>query len=256
MKKLNVKSFITGVMLTILVTTMINTVFAEQISKTITAVYNNIKITIDGKQIEPKDANGNIVEPFVSNGTTYLPVRSIADAVGYDVEWDGNTSTVKLTKKIAQVATGYGRTNPAPIGTAQTLIIDDYGDEYTITMKIKSVISGDEAWKLIYDENQFNDPAPEGKIYIIANIECTVNKINSDKAITFSGYDCKAFSGTNVAYESKSVVEPDPEFYGKVFEGGTLVGNTVFLVDKSDSSPKMVYGMEYDGTGGIWFALN
>jgi len=97
MKKANIKGFIAGVLITVLIMAMANTVFAAQLSKTITAVYNDIKITIDGKQITPVDANGNPVEPFISDGTTYLPVRSVASAIGYGVSWDGNTNTVSLT---------------------------------------------------------------------------------------------------------------------------------------------------------------
>jgi len=35
--------------------------------------------------------------PFVSEGRTFLPVRGIADALGLDVYWDGETSTVFLS---------------------------------------------------------------------------------------------------------------------------------------------------------------
>ncbi len=61
------------------------------------AFYSNIKIVIDGTEISPKDANGNAVEPFIHNGTTYLPVRAVGEALGKDVQWDGKTSTVYLT---------------------------------------------------------------------------------------------------------------------------------------------------------------
>ncbi len=59
--------------------------------------YNNIKITLNGQKIQPKDANGNYVEPFTIDGTTYLPVRAISNALGLNVDWDGNTNTVLLS---------------------------------------------------------------------------------------------------------------------------------------------------------------
>ncbi|MBQ9997667.1 MAG: hypothetical protein IJP19_01465, partial [Clostridia bacterium] len=34
------------------------------------------------------------------NGTTYLPVRAVASALGMDVDWDGNTSTVILSNAL------------------------------------------------------------------------------------------------------------------------------------------------------------
>lgn len=70
--------------------------FAESIEKTVTAFYNNIKIVIDGKEITPSDANGKVVEPFIIDGTTYLPVRAVASALGEEVNWDGETNTVYI----------------------------------------------------------------------------------------------------------------------------------------------------------------
>ena len=74
-------------------------VFAKQISETAELFYNNIKIYIDGAEIVPKDPNGNVVEPFTMNGTTYLPVRAVSNALGKDVEWDGATQSVYIGKK-------------------------------------------------------------------------------------------------------------------------------------------------------------
>ena len=53
-----------------------------------------ISVIIDGTKIEPVDVNGNPAEPFALNGTTYLPVRAVAEAFDLDVSWDGNTRTV------------------------------------------------------------------------------------------------------------------------------------------------------------------
>lgn len=53
--------------------------------------YNNIKIVIDGEEITPKDVLGNVVDPFIMDGTTYLPVRAVSEALGMDVRWDGST---------------------------------------------------------------------------------------------------------------------------------------------------------------------
>ena len=69
-------------------------VFAKQGSEMIEVVYQNVKLYVDGVLITPKDANGNIVEPFISNGTTYLPVRALSEALGKNVSWDGSTSSV------------------------------------------------------------------------------------------------------------------------------------------------------------------
>lgn len=67
--------------------------------------FNDIKININGVEITPKDANGESVEPFIINGTTYLPVRAVAEALNKKVNWNGETKTVFISSddKIASI---------------------------------------------------------------------------------------------------------------------------------------------------------
>lgn len=57
---------------------------------------NKVRIVIDGQELIPTDVNGNIVEPIIIDGTTYLPVRAVAEALGKAVSWDGPSFTVYL----------------------------------------------------------------------------------------------------------------------------------------------------------------
>ena len=61
-------------------------------------IYRDIKIMLNGEEIQPKDATGKDVEPFIIDGTTYLPVRAVSNALGLEVGWDDATSTVSLTE--------------------------------------------------------------------------------------------------------------------------------------------------------------
>ena len=70
--------------------------YGSQGQKSINVLYDDIKIIIDGIEYTPRDANGAVVEPFVYNGTTYLPVRGVAGAFGKEVEWDPQSSKVYL----------------------------------------------------------------------------------------------------------------------------------------------------------------
>lgn len=63
----------------------------------ITALLNHaLNITLDGKPWTPKDANGNALTPITYEGSTYLPVRAVAEAAGIGVDWDAATQTVVL----------------------------------------------------------------------------------------------------------------------------------------------------------------
>lgn len=72
------------------------TMFTDALRKSADLIYNNIKIFIDGGEIIPKDAKGKKVEPFVIDGTTYLPIRAVANAFGQKVEWDGATQSIYI----------------------------------------------------------------------------------------------------------------------------------------------------------------
>ena len=70
-------------------------VLADTYRTQLDAVYNNIKVVVNA----PRDSDGNTVEPFISNGTTYLPVRAVSNALGQSVDWDGSTNTVYIGGK-------------------------------------------------------------------------------------------------------------------------------------------------------------
>lgn len=61
-----------------------------------------INIFINGAKFTATDVNGNIVNPILKDGTTYLPVRAIGEAFDKEVEWIGETKTVKLTSKVEE----------------------------------------------------------------------------------------------------------------------------------------------------------
>lgn len=69
---------------------------AKNVSENIEAIYRDIKLVVNGKTVTPTDAEGKETEPFICSGTTYLPVRAVANALGQPVEWDDHTSTVKI----------------------------------------------------------------------------------------------------------------------------------------------------------------
>ena len=74
-------------------------VFAKQGTEVIEAIYNDIKLYVDGLLITPKDKDGSIVEPFIYNGTVYLPLHAIGEAFGEFVEWDGSTFSVYVGER-------------------------------------------------------------------------------------------------------------------------------------------------------------
>ena len=91
------KGFIAGFLLCALIVGAVIPASAAVYDKLMEVYYRDIKVTIDGQTVTPKDAQGRPIEPFLSGGTTYLPIRGIASALGLDVAWDQSPSTVSLS---------------------------------------------------------------------------------------------------------------------------------------------------------------
>lgn len=64
--------------------------YAKVADMDIPVMFNNIKILVDGKELKTDK------EPFIYEGTTYLPVRAVGEAVGKNVAWDAVSQTVIL----------------------------------------------------------------------------------------------------------------------------------------------------------------
>lgn len=212
------------------------------------------KVLVNGKEFTSDPP------PVEIEGRTYLPLRAISEALGVPVNWNEELRQAEVGYSINVADPNqYSRNNPAPVNTAQTYIKSDkYTEEnnYTVGVRIIDTLRGEEAWKKIKEANMFNSPAPEGYEYILADIGFSVNGTNGDYAVSVSKFDFDVFTTNNEEVEQAlGIVAPTPALSGRAYTGGNLQGYAVFIVPKGDIAPKVVYGANYDGAGGIWFSL-
>lgn len=90
MKFQRMKDVCFGAMVTVLVVGAAPAAYAKVANMDIPVMFHNIKIVVDGKELQTDK------EPFIYEGTTYLPVRAVGEAVGKQVAWDAATKTVVL----------------------------------------------------------------------------------------------------------------------------------------------------------------
>lgn len=99
------KGFIMGVLLCAVLSSLIGGAYAVSQSITIEPV----NIRLNGAEFHPKDANGNDVLVFKSNGTTYVPLRALSEAFGMEVSFDSSTNSAVVNKPTpASVTLGVG----------------------------------------------------------------------------------------------------------------------------------------------------
>ena len=90
------KGFLSGIIFTLAVIVLSGAVFAAAAGTSITVYYDNIKILLNGREIDTKDINGNNAEPFIYNGSAYVPVRAVSEALNNIVEWDADSKNVLI----------------------------------------------------------------------------------------------------------------------------------------------------------------
>lgn len=103
-----------------------------------------VKIKVNGEEFKPKDANGNDVMTFIYNGTTYAPLRALAEAYGLQVGYDAGANMATVDDPdagYAPVYDNYGIYDDYSASTNNQLYSDDY-----ITLTYSRVYQKDSIW--------------------------------------------------------------------------------------------------------------
>lgn len=124
------RTFLMGMVTTLLLISLSVSAFAAY-NQSLTVTYDDIKLNINGMQITPKDVTGRVVEPFTYQGTTYLPVRAVGEAVGYTVSWDQTTKTVFMTMAGGTTGGNQGGNQGGNTQTPAVNLVDTFGDPYS-----------------------------------------------------------------------------------------------------------------------------
>ncbi len=178
MKKFNFKSGLCGFMAGVIITAAVP-VLAYNGTKSISAAFKNIKIYIDGAELTPRDASGNVLEPFIYNGSTYLPIRAVGEAVGKSVSYDANTNSVYL---------GDGGSSGSDIKTASGTKITPY--QINGTGRVTDItMSG-----VLYEDGFYLDPCNEGTAYL--NVSGNYSTLSG----IYGTYDKTGLDNDEVAY--------------------------------------------------------
>lgn len=153
MKK-NVLSFVSGMIAMLLLVSLPMTALAA--SGAIRIEVSPISVLVDGEVFQPKDVKGNDVMVFTYNGTTYAPLRALAEAYGLEVGYDGERHIVTVSKQPTQTQAPIADTNYADFErqwTVKEKPVTNYGDEKIFTVAYSGDLSRSEfkAWWKSYD---------------------------------------------------------------------------------------------------------
>ena len=84
------RKFLIGVLVGCLLM-MTTPVLADSILQSIDVVFDSVQVQVDGEKLD--------TNTILYNGSTYLPMRKVAEAVGKDIEWEQETMTANIVEK-------------------------------------------------------------------------------------------------------------------------------------------------------------
>lgn len=92
------KSFWSGIGVGVVLTTLIAgiSVTALAAGRNIT-VEDGVRVTVNGTELTPRDANGREVPVFSYNGTVYVPVRTLSNALGFAISYNAENRVAAVT---------------------------------------------------------------------------------------------------------------------------------------------------------------
>lgn len=83
------KKFIIGVLIGCML--MASPVLADSLLTKIDVILNGVNVQLEGEDVE--------VNSILYNGSTYLPIRKVAELVGKDIDWNQETMTANIVNK-------------------------------------------------------------------------------------------------------------------------------------------------------------
>ena len=147
-------SFAAGALTALLISS--TTITALAASGAIRIEVSPISVLVDGEVFQPKDARGNDVMVFTYNGTTYAPLRALAEAYGLEVGYDGERNIATVSSRPTQTQPPISDTGYAGFEkqwTVKEKPVTNYGDEKIFTVTYSGDLSRSEfkAWWKSYD---------------------------------------------------------------------------------------------------------
>ena len=126
----------------VLTAALTSTALASDGSMTITI--QPIRILVNGEVFRPKDVNGDDVMVFTVNGTTYAPLRALAEAYGLEVGYDvaNHIATVNSPDRLPVAVPSVPEARDfAAYWTVEEKPVTNYGDEKIFTASYNGGLS-------------------------------------------------------------------------------------------------------------------
>lgn len=151
---------------------------------------------------------------------------------------DGGAS-VGVSPDLANIKpTSLGLTEDDPAPRTTGIITRDWD------ISVNDVVRGDEAWTMVQEANQYNDPPDEGMDYIAVKIRARY--IGTEDNGAYISNNSLGIIGINSELNKQPpVVPPEPEFEYWLYPGGEVEGWAIYQVSKGGTGIRLVFNPDY-----------
>lgn len=123
------KRILSVLLMVTIIATFSMSVYADEAVAFIQAEINkSVTLQVDGLATTPVNVNGEEVPILLYNGSSYLPVRSVAGLAGFDVDWDGDTKTILLDTTKAKLPLTGDKHSILELKLNDRVLLNQYGN--------------------------------------------------------------------------------------------------------------------------------
>lgn len=159
-------------------------------------------------------------------------------------------ASVSVSSDLAGIdPTDSGKDRNAPVSMSEKVITEDW------ELSVIEVIRGDEAWTMVQEANQFNDPPLDGFEYIAVKLHLRYIGTKDEATYVDNSY-FKTTGSAGILHDSPFVVVPDPALDASLYPGGECEGWIVVQASKGETNVSLIFEPLFDfGDGNKRFIL-
>lgn len=161
---------------------------------------------------------------------------------------DDAAVTVDEATMMSMTRTELGTTQDQPVPFGQTATGEDW---QLIVLDVKT---GDDAWNLVLEENQFNDPPEEGMEYIMVKLRARYIGLK-EEGENIDDYSFFVRTNSGNEFDAPSVVEPEPNLDHHIYPGGEAEGWIVLTVPEKTKNLTLYFSPDSSGANDRYLSL-
>lgn len=212
--------------------------YAAGITTRIDVVLNSINLRVSGQAVQ--------ADNILYNGTTYVPLRAVAQMLGKTVGFDSATNTASINDSVPvgepEPPTEPDEPQSPPVTDDNEYIVTDSNGKALYSVRIISITAMEE-------RNEFSDKTPTQVLLM----EYEYTNIASEEEVWVGDSDFKVIdAGGRIGY---SYPNSKTHYAQHLPQGVTCTAQAIYGIDNASETVKVNFYPEYEETAAATFII-